>query len=150
MANIARTDWGNLVGGRFASLSDAIDALMADRIPRWRSGIWGEDLMPVDVSEADGALRVVVAVPGFAADEVEVRVAENILSITAEHREEHEEKDERYYRHERYHGAMSRRIELPGAVSDTGVEAELKNGELTLTIPIPSKAQARQIPVHAI
>ena len=43
-----------------------------------------------------------------------MQVHEGVLSIKAEHDEEHEAGDERFYRRERVSGSVSRRIALPG------------------------------------
>ena len=43
---------------------------------------------------------------------------------------------------------MSRRIALPGVVRDAEVGAELTDGVLALTIPLPEKAQPKQIEIR--
>ena len=108
--------------------------------------------LPVDIAEKDGDIVVRASLPGFAKDEIDVQAHDGVLSITARHSEQHEESDddgERYYRRERRSGSVSRRIALPGAVDGAKVEAELRDGVLTLTIPTPEEAKPKQIEIKA-
>ena len=77
-----------------------------------------------------------------------MQVHEGVLSIKAEHTDEKEERGERFYRRERRIGSVSRRIALPGVVHDAQVDAELKDGVLTLSIPLPEKAKPKQIEIR--
>jgi HSP20 family protein len=87
-------------------------------------------------------------VPGFSKDEIDVQVHQGVLSIHARKAEEHAETGERFYRRERRYGAMSRRIALPGIVHDAPVDAQLLDGVLTLTIPVPEQARPKQIEIR--
>lgn len=108
-----------------------------------------EGSLALDVYEKDGALRVEASLPGFKKDEIDVQLHDGILSIKAQRSEEHEEgeKGGKYYRRERSWGSVSRRVALPGIVKDADVEAELRNGVLMLTIPIPEEKQPKQIQI---
>ena len=111
--------------------------------------------LPVDISEREGDLVVRASVPGFAKAEIEVRVNDGVLSISASHSEEIEdgdddgaESEEHYYRRERRSGTLSRRITLPSKVRDSEVDAELADGVLTLTIPTPEEEKPKQIEIR--
>ena len=106
-----------------------------------------EGSLALDIAEKDGKLVVRASLPGFTKEEVDIQVKDGILSIKAEHSEEHEDKNERYYRRERRYGAVSRRVALPGVVTDSNVDAELKDGVLTLTIDAPTE-QSRKIEIR--
>ena len=107
-----------------------------------------EGTLPVDISEVDGKLGVRASLPGFNKEDIDVQVHEGILSIKAEHSEETETGDERFYRRERRFGSLSRRIALPGVVHDSKVDAELKDGVLTLTLALPEKPKPKQIEIR--
>ncbi len=79
-----------------------------------------------------------------------MQVHDGILSIKAQRSAEHEEGEPggKYYRRERSWGSVSRRVALPGIVKDAEVGAELKNGVLTLTIPLPEAPQPKQIEIR--
>jgi HSP20 family protein len=106
-----------------------------------------EGSLALDVFEKDGNLVVQASVPGFKKEDIDVRVEDGVLAIRAQRSEEHEERDEKFYRRERSWGSMSRRIALPGIVKDAPVEAELKNGVLSLRIALPQKAEPKQIEI---
>jgi HSP20 family protein len=120
------------------------------RDPLFRNGFAGasdEGTLPVDIREQDGKLLVEASVPGFAKDEIDVQVHEGVLSIRAQHSTNDETKNGNYYRRERTWNAVSRRIALPGVVDDSTVDAELKNGVLTLSLPLPQKPSPKQIEI---
>ena len=108
-----------------------------------------EGSLALDVFEEDGKLVVEASVPGFAKDEIDVQVHEGILSIKAQRSSSKEEGEPggKFYRRERSWGSVSRRVALPGIVKDASVEAELKNGVLTLSLPLPEKATPKQIEI---
>ena len=144
MADIVRRD-------PFANVRQVMDRLLDDSFLRWPANGWGleEGTLPVDVSQADGEIRVRASLPGFRAEDIDVQVHEGILSIKAEHDEEREGAGERYYRRERARGSVSRRIALPGIVHDARVDAQLADGVLTLTLPLPEQAQPQQIEIRS-
>lgn len=107
-----------------------------------------EGSLELDVLEQDGKVIVKASLPGFKKEDIDVQVHEGVLSIKAERSEEHEEKDAKFYRRERSWGSVARRVALPGIVEDADVQAELKDGVLTLTVPVPQKAQPKQIEIQ--
>ena len=113
------------------------------------SGGSNDGTLAVDISEQDGDVIVRAAVPGFGKDDIDVRLHDGVLSITAQRDREQDQKGERYYRRELRRGAVSRRVGLPGAVHDADVEAELADGVLTLTITTPEDERPKQIEIKA-
>lgn len=117
------------------------------------TGFGGSDegTLALDVYEKDNHLVVEASLPGYKKDEVDVQVHDGILSIKAQRSSESEEGEpgSKFYRRERSWGSVSRRIALPGVVKDADVDAELKNGVLTLTIPLPEAKQPKQIEVRS-
>ena len=106
----------------------------------------------MDVSETDDTVEVKTDLPGIQADEVEIEIRENYLTISGQHREEHESDEgngRKFHRVERRSGSFSRSVWLPCAVNEDKVDAELKDGVLTVTMPKIEKAKARKIQVKA-
>ena len=137
----------------FGNLRQAMERLFDDSFFRMpRGGVaaegWDEGTLPVDISEKDHALVVRASLPGYKKEDIDVQLNQGVLSITAKRNEEHEDRNERYYRRERSWGAVSRRIALPGIVHDADVQAQLKDGVLTLTIPVPERARPKQIQIQ--
>ena len=107
-----------------------------------------EGTLPLDVSEKNGDIIVKASLPGFDRKDIEVQIHDNVLTIKAEHTEMHEDKDETYYRRERRFGSVSRRVALPGVVSEKDAKAEFQDGVLKLIIPQAKEAKPKLIPIH--
>jgi len=106
-----------------------------------------EGTLALDVSEDDTSVIVRASVPGFSKSDVDIEVHDNVLTINAQHTEEKEEKNERFYRKERRVGSLSRRIALPSAVVEKDAQADLKEGVLTLRLPKVQKIQPKKIKI---
>lgn len=122
----------------------------------WESGgplgQWTAEMEPmaVDLAENDDEFVVTVDLPGFERDDVEVTVTNHTLRIEADREESivEEETEERYIRRERRHESMHRSIQLPGEVDTEAVDARMKNGVLTLTLPKAESETARTIDIE--
>ena len=94
-----------------------------------------ETLMPqIDVSESEREIQVTAEMPGINEKDVEVILADDMLTIRGEKKAEHEQKNRDYHLMERSHGTFSRSLPLPFAVDPSQVKAAFKNGVLTITI----------------
>ncbi|WP_255150409.1 Hsp20/alpha crystallin family protein [Halorarius halobius] len=89
----------------------------------------------LDLVEHDDEFRVTVDLPGYTKSDVDVRVTDHTLHIEAERSEEAEESNDHYLRRERSHRQVGRQIHLPESVDADAVEATMKNGVLTITVP---------------
>jgi HSP20 family protein len=149
MTDIVRRDPFDLGFGPANGLRQVMERIFDEPFLRTAAPAngWDEGTLPVDIAETDGKLLVRASLPGFAKDDIDVQVNEGVLSIKAEHSEDSETKNEKYYRRERRYGSVSRRIALPGIVHDSPVDAELRDGVLTLSIEVPQKAQPKQIEI---
>jgi len=107
----------------------------------------GTDWPRVDLEETDDAFKVSAEVPGMEADDVEVTVGDNSLTIRGSKTTEREEKKKDYHLMETYSGSFHRTIPLPVEVNADGVEAHCRSGQLTVTIP---KSEARRRAVKQI
>jgi HSP20 family protein len=86
----------------------------------------------VELSETDKALTVSAELPGMSEKDVQVEIANGVLTIRGEKKAEH--KGEGRYFSERYYGAFERQIPLDDVQEDK-VEAAFKNGVLTVSLP---------------
>ena len=138
-----------MVRDPFQAVRQVMDRLFEEPLARFGNGPFGidEGTLAVDVSEKNGSIVVRTSLPGFKKEDIDVQLHDGVLSIKADHKEEHETVDERFYRRERRFGSVSRRLALPGIVDESEVKAELKDGVLTLTIPVPEKAKPRRIEI---
>jgi HSP20 family protein len=103
----------------------------------------------VDVVEEKGAFVLKAEVPGVAADQVDVSLDGNVLTLKGEQRYEHEDTREGYRRIERRYGSFQRSFTLPDSVDVDAVEASLSDGVLTVRVPKKPALQPRKIAVQA-
>lgn len=101
----------------------------------------------IDLSENDKTITIRAEVPGMDPDDIDVNVSGNILTITGENREEKESHEENYYHVERRHGSFRRSIELPESADLDKIEAEQRNGVLTIHVAKQPTATSKQISV---
>lgn len=119
--------------------------------PLFRSGTLDfseEGTLALDIAEGDGELVVRASLPGFKKEDIDVQIHNGVLTIKAEHTEESETNAEQFYRKERRVGSVSRRVALPGVVSEAKANAELKDGVLVLRVPLAEAARPKRIAVN--
>ena len=92
---------------------------------------------------------MVASLPGFTKDEIDVQLREGMLTVKGEHREEKETMEGRYIRRERRYGSISRSVSVPGVAGDAPVDAELKDGILTVKIDTPARPQPQHIEIRS-
>ncbi len=105
----------------------------------------------VDVAETDKAYEITAELPGLEEKNIEVKLANGVLSIKGEKQEDKKEKEKDYYRRERSFGSFERSFQVPDDVDENKIEASFKNGILSVTLPKNAAAQqqAKKIEVKA-
>lgn len=101
----------------------------------------------INLTEDKDGYYVRAELPGLKADELNISVTGNTLSVSGERKIVSEGKDIKYHRREREAGSFSRIISLPGEVNSDKVDAKLKDGILTVNIPKAEIAKPKQITV---
>ena len=101
-------------------------------------------LMKTDIKEQDNGYELVIDLPGFKKDEINVQLDNGYLSISAAKGLDKEEKNKegKYIRKERYAGAMSRSFYVGDALTQEDIKAKYESGILRLSIP---KKEAKQV-----
>ena len=102
---------------------------------KWPIGIDYERAFRLDVIDRDKELVVRAELPGVEKDDVKVEITGDRLLIEAERKFEEEEEKENFYRHELGYGSLMRTVVLPEDVDADNVQAELKEGILSITLP---------------
>lgn len=95
----------------------------------------------MNLCETDTGYRLEAELPGVSEDDVEITLADDVLTIRGEKKGEHSEQRENYHVMERSYGSFARSIRLPFTVSPDEVGASFRDGLLTVTLP---KKAARQ------
>jgi HSP20 family protein len=118
----------------------------------FRGGAWREPdagVFPLtNVTEDKDFFYVRAELPGVKADDLEISVTNNSVSISGERRIS-ENQNVKYYRQEREAGRFSRMISLPTPIDTSKAEAHSSDGILTITIPKAEAAKPRQISIKA-
>lgn len=104
----------------------------------------------MDVAETENEIEITAELPGLEEKDVQVNVADNVLTIKGEKKSEKEETDKNYRMFERSYGSFSRRLELPNGVNPDHIKAHLANGVLKVTVPKPPPAQAKKVEVKTV
>jgi HSP20 family protein len=100
-----------------------------------------------DVSETDDAYVVEIDAPGVRKDQIDIQLQDRELVITGEIPEPEQEEGRRRHRRSRRTGQFELRTSLPGDVNADGVNAQLSDGVLTVTIPKSEAAKPRHIEI---
>ncbi|MFN3884452.1 MAG: Hsp20/alpha crystallin family protein [Rhodocyclaceae bacterium] len=104
--------------------------------------------MKVDVKENDKAFVIHAEMPGIKKEDIHVTIDGPIVSISAERKEEKEEKEGgRVIRSERYFGKVSRSFNLGQDIDDATASAKFTDGVLELTLPKKAQAQAKRLTI---
>ncbi len=101
----------------------------------------------IDVVREDGHLVVRADLPGIKPEEVKIEVEDEILTVSGEHQESTEEKDEHFVRRERRYGSFRRSMPLPAGVDPKKIEAKTHDGVVEVTIPLPKEAKKETITI---
>jgi HSP20 family protein len=88
----------------------------------------------IDVKQSESEIVVKAELPGLDEKDIEVLLTDEALTIRGEKKEEKEEKGKTYYHMERSYGSFNRVIPLPAGVDQKKVQAQYKNGVLSITL----------------
>lgn len=131
----------------FLSLHREMNRLFDDvlrdfgRFPALRPSSLAAGWPSVEISETDKELKVTAEVPGLEEKDIEVLLADGVLTLRGEKRSESENKERQFS--ERYYGRFERRIPLGAEIEEDKVEAAFRNGVLTVTLPKSATAQSQ-------
>ena len=103
----------------------------------------------LNVWNSEDDVVVQAEVPGFAPEDIDVSVVQNTLTLRGSRKAEELKEGETYHRRERWTGKFVRSLELPFEVDNGTVEAEYKNGILSVKLPRAEEHKPKKITVKA-
>ena len=106
----------------------------------------------IDIKDTDKNYIVSVEIPGVSRDDVDIRVEGNLMTIIGEKKQETKEEKENYQCIERQYGSFERMLTLPQDADADDIEANFKDGILTVRIKRKAHAvnkESRKIEVKA-
>jgi len=122
------------------ALREQIDSIFED----FDKGIFareGDFVVRSNVSETDKEICITAELPGITEEDIDIAVTGNRISIKGEKKSEEEEKGEeegrKFHKVERHSGSFQRMMTLPFEIDPDKVEAQVKDGVLTVTVPKP-------------
>lgn len=101
----------------------------------------------VDIHEDDKAVYIEADLPGLTKKDVSVSIDDNALILTGKRETKAETKEKGLYKVERRSGEFYRRFQLGDSIKQDAVEADFKDGVLTVTLPKQEEAQPKSIDV---
>lgn len=111
--------------------------------------VWNGSQPAVNVKEDADGFSLALAAPGYGKEDIEIKIEENILTISSEKKEDTTAKEgEKFTRKEFKYAAFKRTFTLPDTVDATKIGANYENG--ILNISIPKKEEAKPVPARTI
>jgi HSP20 family protein len=121
--------------------SDTVNRLLSDtQVRPWTPA--------VDIWETENELVLKADLPDMKMEDIDIRLENGTLALKGERKFENEEKKKGFHRVERSYGSFARYFTLPETVEAEKVQAEYRNGVLTITLPKKEVARPRQVKVQ--
>ncbi len=132
----------------FRLFPNRMEGLMEEPLFRgteeWPLKAW---IPPCDIFETDKELVMKFELPEVKKEDVEVKLEQNVLTLRGERKFEEKTDRENYHRVERHYGEFMRSFKVPLYVDAAKINAEFKDGVLTVTLPKNEEARPKQINV---
>jgi HSP20 family protein len=133
---------------RFFDIREDFDNVMRDFLRGFGGPVSSREVFPVaDVKEDDAKYTVTLEAPGIDKKNLKIRMKDSSLLIEGEKKEENKEEGESYLRVERSYGNFRRVFNFDSQLDSKKVNAEFKDGILTVVLPKSDKAKPKEIEV---
>jgi HSP20 family protein len=131
------------------TLREAMDRLFDDAFTR-PLGISGVSATPaIDMYQTDDEVVVKATLPGLKAEDVQITVTGETLTLRGEYKQESEQKEATYHIREHRSGSFERSLLLPTDVKADKAKADFEDGILTITMPIAEEVKPKSITIKA-
>ncbi|HEX4743445.1 MAG TPA: Hsp20/alpha crystallin family protein [Candidatus Limnocylindria bacterium] len=134
------------------TLREAMDRLFEDSFIRpttWTGLPAGQIAVPVDLWETPEAYHLRADLPGLSAEDIDINVTADTVSISGELKGQTDVSGDGYLRQERRYGKFQRAFTLPTQLESNKIEATFDNGVLTLVMPKAEAVRPKQIKINA-
>ncbi|MCC6383897.1 MAG: Hsp20/alpha crystallin family protein [Bacteroidia bacterium] len=122
--------------------------MFSDFFNTWPGDSRRQSVPAVNISETDENFRIEVAAPGMNKEDFKISVENDLLTISAEKKEEKSDKNERFTRQEFSYVSFSRSFNMPEMVDTEKINASYNNG--VMVIILPKQEEAKPKPVREI
>jgi len=131
------------------TLREAMDRLFDDAFTRPLSLSAVSAAPAIDMYQTDDEVVVKATLPGLKAEDVDITVTGETLTLRGEYKHEEEQKNARYHIREQRSGSFERSLLLPTDVKAEKAKADFENGVLTISMPIAEEVKPKTISVKA-
>lgn len=102
-----------------------------------------------DASSDETAYRITMELPGVEESNIDIAVQDGVVTVKGEKTDSREEQGDTWYFSERQYGAFSRSFRLPADADGDKIDARLRDGVLTLSVPKrrPEAPQAQKVKI---
>lgn len=101
-----------------------------------------------ELEDTDNNLILRLSIPGVEAKDLNIRVTQQVVAISGEKRQENQAENNNSFRSEFRYGKFQRVIPLPVAIENNNVQAQFKDGILTLTLPKVIEARNQVVKIN--
>jgi HSP20 family protein len=133
------------------TLREAMDRLFDDAFTRPLSvhDGWSMSTPAIDMYQTDNEVVVKASIPGIKAEEVQINITGDVLTLKGDVKHEEERKEKAWHIREQRFGSFERSVALPTAVKTDKAEAVFENGILTVTLPKADEVKPKTINIKA-
>ena len=131
------------------TLREAMDHLFDDAFTRPLTLRDGWSAPAIDMYQTDDEIVVKASLPGVKADEVQINITGDVLTIKGETKQVEEKKEKAWHMREQRWGTFERAVALPTEVVSDKAKAEFENGILTITLPKAEDVKPQIISIKA-
>ena len=146
MNNLIRIADGRRPWGFFPDVDGILQGFYDSPVSTWNTSA-DSGRLAMDVIEDDTTYVVTADMPGISRDELSVTIDKNVLTISAEPKDQVSQNERKVLRHERYSGKYARSLRLGEDIDEDQVSAEYRDGVLRLAIPKKAAVAPRQVDV---
>jgi len=122
-------------------------AVVGDRV---RRASCGASFPAINLWQSEDGFRLIAEVPGLSADDLDITVTDDTVTIQGSHPQEPLEEGETLIREERTSQPFSRAVKLPCEVDPQQASATYEKGVLTLTLHRPAEHKPKKVAVRAV
>ncbi|HTX91784.1 MAG TPA: Hsp20/alpha crystallin family protein [Anaerolineales bacterium] len=131
------------------TLREAMDRLFDDAFTRPFGMGSGLQAPAIDLYQTEEEVVVHTALPGLKAEDVQISLTGDLLTLKGEFKEKEEKKEKAYHLREQRYGSFERTISLPTLVMADKAKAEFEDGVLTIRLPKAEEVKPKTITVKA-
>src|ERR1700740_64610 len=126
--------------------NDVFDTILNDR---FLGGRQAAQVPAVNIAETENEFHIELAVPGLKKEDFKINLEKNVLSVSAQKKEENVEEGKKFSKREYNYSSFTRTFTLPETVDHSKIDAEYVDGILKLNVAKreEAKIQTREIAV---